>query len=135
MIVDTSALLAYLDSGEPEHAAVVAAIESSDEPLVISPFVVAELDYLVRTRHGSDAQHAVLAELAGGAWELADFDRQRLAKAARIVEAYRDVPIGVTDAANMVLAQVYETRDIATLDRRHFTILRFDDGSAPRLLP
>ncbi len=135
MIVDTSALLAFFDSGEPEHAAVVAAIESSDEPLVISPFVVAELDYLVLTRHGSDAEHAVLAELAGGAWELADFDRQRLAKAARIVEAYRDIPIGVTDAANMVLAQVYETCDIATLDRRHFTILRFDDGSAPRLLP
>ncbi len=135
MIVDTSALLAYFDSGETEHGAVVAAIEAGGEPLVVSPFVVAELDYLVLTRHGSDAQRAVLAELAGGAWELAEIDRHRLARAARIVEAYCDVPIGVTDAANIVLAQAYKTREIATLDRRHFTILRFDDGSAPRILP
>ncbi|OLT40236.1 hypothetical protein BJF86_05405 [Serinicoccus sp. CNJ-927] len=113
----------------------VAAIDASADPLVVSPFVVAELDYLVLTRHGSDAEHAVLAELGGGVWELAGIDRRRLAEATRLVEAYRDVPIDVTDAANIVLAQAYQTREIATLDRRNFTILRLDDGSAPRLLP
>lgn len=97
--------------------------------------VIAELDCPVLTRLGPAAEQAVLTELAGGAWELALMDRTRLAAATRIVEQYRDVPIGVTDAANIMLAQAYRTRDIATLDRRHFDILRFGDGSAPRLLP
>lgn len=135
MIVDTSALLAYFDAQEPQHVAVASAIDAAEPPLVVSPYVIAELDYLVLTRHGPAAEHAVLSELAGGAWELAAMDGPRLTAATRIVEQYRDVPIGVTDASNIVLAQAYRTRDIATLDRRHFTVLRFGDGSAPRLLP
>ena len=135
MIVDTSALLAYFDAGEPRHTDVAAAIDASDGLLVVSPYVIAEVDYLVLTRHGPEAERAVLAELTGGAWELAAMTRERLAMAARIVQRYADVPIGVTDTSNIVLAREYQTDTIATLDRRHFTILRFDDGSAPRLLP
>ncbi len=51
MIVDTSALLAYFDANEPSHAA-VAAVNGTEAPLVISPYVIAELDYLVLTKHG-----------------------------------------------------------------------------------
>lgn len=77
----------------------------------------------------------MLAELTGGAWELASMDRARLEGARLIVQRYSDVPIEVTDASNIVLATAYHTRVIATLDRRHFTILRLADGSAPDLLP
>lgn len=135
LVADTSALLAFFDAGEPDHASVTRAIEASSGPLIVSPYVIAELDYLVLTRHGVAAQRAVLAELAGGAWELASMDQERLAAAVNLVERYSDVPIGVTDASNIVLASAYRTRAIATLDRRHFSILRFADGSAPDLLP
>lgn len=50
MIIDTSALLAYFDAAEPDHAAVSECIDSSADALVVSPYVVAELDYLVATR-------------------------------------------------------------------------------------
>ncbi|HNQ08242.1 MAG TPA: PIN domain-containing protein [Tetrasphaera sp.] len=135
MIVDTSALLAYFDANEPAHTSVAAAIEANEEPLVISPFVIAELDYLVLSRYGSRAEQAVLAELCGGAWELAVMDRNRLARAAALVEAYADVPVGVADASCVVLAQEYKTTVILTLDRRHFTILRLPDGRALQVLP
>lgn len=136
LVVDTSALLAYFDANEPEHRAVSAVIDAAtDGPLVVSPYVMAELDYLVLTKHGVSAQREVLAELAGGAWELGTMDRERLAAAIQIVTRYADVPVGITDASNIVLAEVFRTRAIATLDRRHFTILRFADGSAPEILP
>ena len=110
VVVDTSALLAFFDANEPQHEAVVEAIQSSRGPLIVSPYVIAELDYLVMTRHGVQAQRTVLNEIAGGAWELAHMDRARL-------------------------AEVYGTRAIVTLDRRHFTILRFDDGSRVDVRP
>ena len=47
MIVDTSALLAYVDAHERAHSGVAAVIDASDEPLVLAPFVLAELDYLL----------------------------------------------------------------------------------------
>ena len=135
MVVDTSALLAFFDSNEPQHEAVSAALQAADEPFIVSPYVIAELDYLVLSRHGVAAQREVLGELTGGAWELAHMDRERLQTVMLVVEQYSDVPEGAADASNMVLAQAYGTRTIATLDRRHFTILRFSDGSAPHLLP
>jgi len=135
MIVDTSALLAYFDRNEPMHEAVAEAIDAAGEPLVVSPYVLAEVDYLVLGRHGTVAEHAVLAELCGGAWELADMQVSRVVEASRVVERYADIPIGLADASNLVLAEAYRTRRIATLDRRHFTIMRFGDGTAPEILP
>lgn len=135
MIVDTSALLAYFDANEPRHAEVARVIDSAHGPLIVSPYVIAELDYLVLARHGSDAELAVLDELTSGAWELADMTSARIRAAAEIVRRYADQPIGLTDASNIVLADAYRTRQIATLDRRHFEVLRFDDHTAVEILP
>lgn len=135
MIVDTCALLAYFDSNEPGHRSVVSVIEEAAEPLVISPYVIAELDYLLLTRHGTHAEQVVLDELSGGAWDLADFGPDRLRAATSIVRAYRDVPIGVTDASLVVLAVEYRTDRVVTLDRRHFSILRLPGGGPIRILP
>ena len=124
VIVDTSALLAYFDSHEPDHAAVAGVFEGSTEPLVVSPYVVAETDYLVATRHGTDAELAVLAELAGGAWELPAFEAADLVAARELIERYADQTIGVADASLVVLAARYRTSTIVTLDRRHFGVVR-----------
>jgi len=135
MIVDTSALLAFFDNAEPRHRDVARVIDAATEILVVSPYVLAELDYLVATRHGVQAELAVLDELGGGAWELACLDAAELRAARTIVDRYADQRIGLTDASNIVLAQRFHTAVIATLDRRHFSVLRAPDGSALRLLP
>jgi predicted nucleic acid-binding protein len=135
VIVDTSALLAFFDTDEPDHRAVAEVLTDPAEPIVVSPFVVAELDYLVATRHGVTAELAVLAELAGGAWDLPGFDAADLRQAARLIERYADQHVGVADASNVVLAGRYQTRTIVTLDRRHFDKLRPLDGGRFTVLP
>ena len=135
MIVDTSALLAYFDRSEPDHAAVSRVIEGENEALVVSPYVVAELDYLVAVRVGANAELAVLRELSSGAWELADFVAADIERAAAVIDKYRDQNIGVADASNVVLAERYQTRTIATLDHRHFSVLRPLPGGRFTLVP
>ena len=135
MIVDTSALLAYFDRHEPDHAAVAEVLEGSTEPLVVSPYVVAETDYLVATRHGTDAELAALAELAGGAWDLPSFEAADLAAARELIERYADQSIGVADASLVVLAARYRTKTIVTLDRRHFEVVRPLAGGRFTVLP
>ena len=135
MIVDTSALLAFFDRNEPDHAAVTLALLGSDEPLVVPPYVVAELDDLVATRHGTVAELAVIAELAGGAWDLPAFDAADLAAAHRVVEQYADQSIGIADASIVVLADRLGTRSIATLDPRHFEVLRPLGGGRFTIVP
>lgn len=135
IIADTSALLAFFNDGEPDHETVRSAVESHDDQLVVSPFVVAEVDYLLATRHGVDAEIAVLDELGGGAYELASIGVDDLNNAVTVITKYRDQGIGVADASLVVLAARYRTRTIMTLDRRHFDVLRPLDGGRFRLLP
>ncbi|CAN5561573.1 hypothetical protein BH20ACT23_BH20ACT23_30160 [soil metagenome] len=66
IVADTSGLLALFNRREPTHAAVKGVVDAEPEPLLISPYVVAELDYLVATRLGVDADLEVLAEVDGG---------------------------------------------------------------------
>ena len=135
MIVDTSALLAYFDTDEPDHRAVATVLDNTDEPLVVSPYVVAELDYLVASRLGVTAELAVLAELAGGAWDLPAIDAEGIAKTRAVVDRYTDQRVGVADASNVILAARYRTQTIVTLDRRHFDVLRPLSGGRFIVLP
>jgi predicted nucleic acid-binding protein len=135
VIIDTSALLAYFDVDEPDHRAVSAVIDETDEPLVVSPYVVAELDYLVASRLGVAAELLVLAELAGGAWDLAPIDAEGLRDARDVVERYADQRIGAADASNVVLAARYRTPTIVTLDHQHFDVLRPLTGGRFAVLP
>ena len=134
IIADTSGLLALFNQREPTHGHVRGAI-LEDDLLVVSPYVVAELDYLLATRLGIDAELTVLEELAGGAYELAHMDAYDVGEAARVVRRYHDQDIGITDASLVVLARRYGTRTILTLDRRHFGVIRPLDGGRFKLIP
>jgi predicted nucleic acid-binding protein len=135
IVADTSGLLALFNRREPAHEAVRAAVATETDPMIVSPYVVAELDYLVATRLGVEAELAVLDELAGGAYQLAAIGPEDLARARAVIERYSDQAIGVADASLLVLADRHRTTSILTLDRRHFGVLRALDGSPLDLVP
>ena len=95
MIVDTSLLLAAFVPDQRMHAECARALDEH-RPLVLSPLVLAELDYLTARIAGVDPELALLAELSSGAYELASFGVDDLARAAAVVERYRDLPLGLT---------------------------------------
>ena len=135
IVVDTSGLLAALDSNDPRHAASSAAIRSAGPPLVLSPFVLAELDYLLGRSVGPTMQRALLDEVAHGAYRLEPFDAEDLARAVDVIDRYADLRIGLADASLVVLAERYRTHDLLTLDERHFRVV-LGPGDRPfRLLP
>jgi predicted nucleic acid-binding protein len=135
IIADTSGLLAFYNKREPAHDEVRRVVATERDPLVVSPFVIAELEYLLATRVGVDAAVAVIHELSGGAYELAQVDDAALAECATVMERYADQQIGVTDASLVVLAQRFGTKRLLTLDRRHFSVVRPIAGGRFVLLP
>lgn len=135
IVADTSGLLALFNRREPAHEAVRAVIDAAVEPLVVSSYVVAELDYLVATRLGVEAELAVLAELAAGAYQLAAFTAEDIGRAASVIGRYRGQQVGLADASLVVLADRCRSRSLLTLDHRHFNVLRPLDGGRFRLLP
>ena len=104
-------------------------------PFVLSPFVLAELDYLVGKLLGVDAKLRLLEELGREPYVQAPFDGRDLDLARAVIERHRDLGVGLADASLVVLSLRYRTLDLLTLDERHFRVLRGYGGNAFRLLP
>ncbi len=135
LVCDTSGLLAYFDASDAHCAQVSAAVDADPGPFIVSPYVLAELDYLLASRRGVEAELAVLSELSGGAWELPCLEPGDLREACAIVERYRDQAIGLADASLVILAHRYRTDRLLTLDHRHFGVVRNMSGKPFTLLP
>ena len=135
IILDTSGLLAAIDAGQRQHAAAVAALRAADPPWLLSPFVLAELDYLLATRVSVTAERALLAEVGRGVYRLEPFDADDAAAAERVIARYAALAPGLADASIVVLATRFGIRDVLTLDERHFRSMRGPGGRAFRLLP
>jgi hypothetical protein len=110
----------------------LAAIEP---PYFLSPFVLAELDYLLATRVGPRAQLALLEEVARGAFALEPFPTADVAAAHDLIRKYPKLEIGLADASIVILAERHRCFDVLTLDERHFRTVRGLRGETFRLLP
>lgn len=124
IILDTSGLLAYLDEDEPDHAVTAAVVDAESGPFILSPFVLAEVDYVVTRQFGVDLAIEFLGEVTVGTFELATFDDSDMAHAVGVAKQYRDLKIGITDASVVALAHRYGTTRLLTLDERHFRTVR-----------
>ncbi|MEN8114525.1 MAG: PIN domain-containing protein [Actinomycetota bacterium] len=135
ILIDTSGLLSALFSDQRHHEACAEALREAEPPLVLSPFVLAEIDYLITKYAGVDAELEFLADVAAGAYEIASFGNEDVAAATQVIDRYRDLNVGLADASIVVLAERHGTSDVLTLDECHFRSLRTGSGRTFRLLP
>ncbi len=135
IVLDTSGLLAAIDSSQRRHESARRALESDPGPLLLSPFVLAELDYLLSTRVGIDAEMLLLDQVAEGAYRLENFGPEDVRAASELIERHRGLGIGFADASIVVIATRAGTNRVLTLDERHFRAVRPLRGRTFRLLP
>jgi predicted nucleic acid-binding protein len=135
IVLDTSGLLAAIDSSQRLHSAAAAALRSADGPFLLSPFVLAELDYLISTRVSPTAAAALLDQVADGAYRLEPMGPEDVDRASEIIGRYRNLDLGLADASMVVLAERHGTHDLLTLDERHFRAVAGPGGRPFRLLP
>jgi len=135
IIIDTGILLAYFAATDLAHRECVELLEAEREGIVVSPFVIAELDHFVGKNLGVTQQVRVLEELTSGGFELPVLTPADVIACSAVMARYPDQQIGITDASLVVLAERYETRRIGTYDRRHFSVVRPMNGGWFDLLP
>jgi uncharacterized protein len=135
IVIDTSAILAYMNAADAHHTEVSAWLEAEEDDLVTTPLIVAEVDHLVGVHGGPGAQAALRADLLAGAY-LVEWWSDAIREAVPVAERYADNGLGLADASLVALAKHVETISIATLDERHFRVVRpLTGGDAFRLLP
>lgn len=134
ILLDTSGLLAAIDSSQTHHSKAARSLSSARPPLLLSPFVLAELDYLIADRVGYAARAALLEEVERGAYALEPMSARDITSAHEVIDDYADLGISLADASIVVLSQRHGVRDVLTLDQRHFRALR-SESKHFRLLP
>lgn len=135
IVLDASGLLAAIDSSQRRHESTRRALDSDPGPLLLSPFVLAELDYLLSTRVGIDAETLLLSEVAEGAYRLEDFGPEDVGTAIELIDRYRELGIGLANASIVVIAARAGTNRILTLDERHFRAIRPLRGRSFQIVP
>ena len=135
IVLDTTGLLAAIDASQRDHRPAATALRSAGPPRLLSPFVLAELDYLLSTRVSTAAAGALLGEVAAGAYQLEPIDAEDVAACVDVIERYHGLAFSIADASVVVLAARHGTHDLLTLDERHFRPVAALDGRPFRILP
>ena len=135
LILDTGPLYAALDRSDDDHAACRALIEAAEEPLVIPSPVLVEVDYWIQQRLHPGVLVALLADIEAGAYVVADLVPVDYIRVRELCDRYSDADIGFVDAAVLAIVERLNEHKLATLDRRHFGLLRPHHRDAIELLP
>jgi predicted nucleic acid-binding protein len=134
IVVDTGPIVAIAGADDQDHERCLAALADATRPLIVPATVLVEVCYLLERELGSRAEAAFLRSFREGAFTLAnlidDLDRM-----AVLVETYEDLPLGSVDASVVAVAETLAITEIATLDQRHFTVVRPSHVDAFTLLP
>lgn len=134
ILLDTSGLLAAIDASQNEHEQARTVLDAAPGPILLSPFVLAELDYLLAVRVGERARISLLAEVERDVYALQSISGRDVTRARAVIENHAALGISLADASIVVLAERHATADVLTLDQRHFRVLTAS-GKPFRLLP
>ena len=135
LILDTGPLYAALDRRDRDHVRCRRLIEETDEALVIPSPVLPEVDYLASERLGPAPMIALVRDIEVGAYRVEDLSPGDYARAREIMDRYSDADIGFVDASVVSVAERLREPKLATLDRRHFSVIRPRHVDAIEILP
>ena len=135
LVVDTGVLLAAADRNDPDHERCAQVLQDAGGPLATSGFVVAETAYLIQRQLGPAAESDFFRSLAAGQIRIEALSPTDLERVADLVAQYVDLPLGGTDASVIAIAERLGQTQIATIDHRHFSVVRPEHVEAFELLP
>jgi predicted nucleic acid-binding protein len=134
LIADTGGLYALYDADDTNHKAVRWIIEQERSPLIVPMAILGELDYLLREFLGIDAELAFLEGVAAGAYLLEPLTKVDLARCRALIAKYRELDLGLADAAVIATAERFRINRVLTVDERDFRAVTPQHGTL-RLLP
>ena len=102
--------------------------------MIPSP-VLPEIDYWCGQRLSVDAFLSLLEDVDRGAYTVAELRPAEYRRVATLCDRYRDLRLGFVDAAVLAVVERLGERKLATVDRRHFSVLRPAHTEALELLP
>lgn len=134
MIIDTGVVYAGADEDDADHVACAEVLDAHPGRLLVPVPVLVESAWLIERRLGPAAEARFLIA-AGHELERVDLLDAEWDRAAGLIATYADLGLGLVDASVVAVAERLGVAQIATLDRRHFSVVRPRHVDAFELLP
>jgi predicted nucleic acid-binding protein len=135
IVVDIGPIVALLNDRDDHHQRCRDFLANHPGPLLLPTTVFTEVCMLAERRRGTHAELAFLADVRAGLCTLLETASADLDRIAELVETYADLPLGTVDASVIALTERLNLPAVATLDHRHFRVVRPRHLPALRLLP
>jgi predicted nucleic acid-binding protein len=124
-----------VDEDDEDHEPSLSLLTTHPGPLIVPQLVVTEVAYLLETRLGAESEVRFLGDLAAGNLLPEPVHPGDWIRIAELVAEYRDLPLGTVDASVIAAAERLQAVQLATLDRRHFTVVRPRHAEAFEIVP
>jgi predicted nucleic acid-binding protein len=135
ILADTGALYALADRRDAWHERMRRYWEDNPEPWLVPASVVTETAFLYARRLGPGAEADFVGALAAGVFPVEVLESADYARAADLIRAYADMPLGFVDASIVAMAERLDIATLVTTDRRHFAVVRPAHVPRLRLVP
>ncbi len=128
ILVDTGPLVAAVNRHDAQHRSCRDLLNSRAGELLVTPYVVAEVCWMVASRIGALAEANVIDAVVAGELQQVDLDPSDLRRIAELLHRYGDLHGGtglsVADASVVAVAERLGVAEIATLDIADFSLVR-----------
>jgi hypothetical protein len=134
LVVDSGVLYATLDADDGDHGPCTSLLTGAREQRVVPAPVLAEVDWLCGRRH-RDAFTLILNQIETGALVVEELLPEDYRRVGTLLANYADLRVGFVDAAVLAIVERLREPKLATLDHRHFSVMRPRHVEALELLP
>jgi len=135
LVTDAGPLVAAAATGDRNHERCVALLSQAPRPLVVPALVVTEVAYFLADRIGPQAEQAFARSLRDGELLVEPVEPFDWTRILDLLEQYGDLPLGIVDASVVATCERLGVETLATLDRRHFSVVRPRHCAALTLVP
>ena len=124
LVVDTGPLYGAYDRDDRDHERCRALLNATHEELIVPAPVVVEFDWLCSEQRALQAPLILLDDILAGAYTVMPLTATDYARVREILAQYADGDVGIVDAAVLAIVERLNEPKLATLDGRHFRMLR-----------
>ena len=138
IVCDTGPLVAAAITNDARHRECVdlfTALHLAGRRILVPGTVAAEVGSLLARAGGPGVEAQFLTSLADGMLWPVELSREDYDRAAELLVSYENLPLGTTDATVIAVCERLGLSEVASLDRRHFSVVRPRHVTPLTLLP
>jgi hypothetical protein len=127
--------LATFDRNDPDHEPCAQLLAEVRGTRVVPAPVLVEFDYFAARELDRRAVTTMIDEIRHGNYRVEDLTDSDYQRVEELLDIYADLRVGFVDAAVLAVTERLRETKLATLDHRHFSVMRPRHVDALELLP